>query len=49
MPTSIYEQGLLRPGNVVEGPAIIEAPDTNVVLPPGRHYTVNEFLSGIIE
>jgi N-methylhydantoinase A/acetophenone carboxylase len=49
LPTSIYEQGLFRPGNIVEGPAIIEAPDTNIVLPPGRRYTVNEFLSGIIE
>lgn len=49
LPTSVYEQGLLRPGNIVEGPAIIEAPDTNIVLPPDRRYTVNEFLSGIIE
>lgn len=48
-PTDIYEQSLLEPGNVLEGPAIIEAPDTNIVLPPGRTYTVNEYLSGIIE
>jgi len=47
--TNVYEQSLLEPGNVVEGPAIIEAPDTNIVLPPGRRYTVNEYLSGIIE
>ncbi|MEE8419769.1 MAG: hydantoinase/oxoprolinase family protein [Dehalococcoidales bacterium] len=47
--TDIYEQSLLEPGNVVEGPAIIEAADTNIVLPPGRTYTVNEFLSGVIE
>jgi len=48
-PTDIYEQSLLQPGNILEGPAIIEAPDTNIVLPPGRRYTVSEFLSGIIE
>ena len=47
--TDTYEQGLLEPGNVVEGPAIIEAADTNVVLPPGRRYSVNEYLSGVIE
>ena len=47
--TNIYEQNLLEPGNILEGPAIIEAPDTNIVLPPGRRYTVSEFLSGIIE
>ena len=48
-PTDIYEQNLLEPGNIVEGPAVIEATDTNIVLPPGRRYTVNEYLSGIIE
>jgi N-methylhydantoinase A/oxoprolinase/acetone carboxylase beta subunit len=49
VPTNLYEEDLLEPGNVIEGPAIIEAPDTNTVLPPGRTYTVNEFRSGIIE
>jgi len=48
-PTDTYEQSLLEPGNILEGPAIIEAADTNIVLPPGRRYTVNEYLSGIIE
>lgn len=47
--TDIYEQSLIEPGNIIEGPAIIEAADTNIVLPPGRTYTVNEYLSGIIE
>jgi N-methylhydantoinase A/oxoprolinase/acetone carboxylase beta subunit len=48
-PTDLYEQDLLEPGNIIEGPAIIEAADTNTVLPPGRTYTVNEYRSGIIE
>jgi N-methylhydantoinase A/oxoprolinase/acetone carboxylase beta subunit len=46
--TDLYEQDLLEPGNIIEGPAIIEAPDTSIVLPPGRTYTVNEYKSGII-
>jgi N-methylhydantoinase A/oxoprolinase/acetone carboxylase beta subunit len=49
VPTNLYEQDLLEPGNVIEGPAVIEAPDTNTVLPPGRTFTINEFRSGIIE
>jgi N-methylhydantoinase A/oxoprolinase/acetone carboxylase beta subunit len=48
-PTNLYEQDLLEPGNVIEGPAIIEAADTNTVLTPGRKYSVNEYRSGIIE
>jgi len=34
---------------MLEGPAVIEAADTNIVLPAGRTFTINEFLSGIIE
>jgi N-methylhydantoinase A/acetophenone carboxylase len=48
-PTRIFEQGKLLAGNVVEGPAIIEAVGTTIVLPPERRYTVNEYLAGIIE
>jgi len=47
--TETYELSVLEPGNVIEGPAVIEAADTNIVLPPGRIYMVNEYLSGIIE
>ncbi|MDT3698961.1 MAG: hydantoinase/oxoprolinase family protein [Thermincola sp.] len=48
-PTKVYERKLLAPGNVVDGPAVIEAPDTTIVLPPGRTYSVLEDLSGLIE
>ncbi|MFC2038643.1 hydantoinase/oxoprolinase family protein [Chloroflexota bacterium] len=48
-PTDTYEQSMLEPGNVLEGPIIIEAADTNIVVPPGRTYSVNEYLSGVIE
>ena len=30
----IYEMGLLQPGNEIEGPAVIEAPATTLVVPP---------------
>jgi len=47
-PTDTYELNLLEPGNKIEGPAVIEAADTNIVLPAWRTFTINEFLSGII-
>jgi N-methylhydantoinase A/acetophenone carboxylase len=46
--TPTYDSDRLEPGNRVEGPAIIEAVDTTIVIPPGRTYTINEYLSGII-
>jgi N-methylhydantoinase A/acetophenone carboxylase len=47
--TDILDADLLRPGNVIEGPAVIEAKDTTVVLPPEMKYSVDRYLSGIIE
>ena len=47
-PTDTYDSGRLEPGNKLEGPAIVEAIDTTIVLPPGRTFTINEYLSGII-
>lgn len=48
-PTNIYEQKLLQAGNEIEGPAIIEADNTTVVLPPGKRYVVNQYLLGEID
>ncbi len=31
----IYEMSLLKPGNLIEDPAIIEAPAATYVVPPG--------------
>jgi N-methylhydantoinase A/acetone carboxylase beta subunit len=31
---SIWEMSLLRPGNIINGPAVIEAPATTLVIPP---------------
>ena len=48
-PTPIYDQNRIRCGNVVDGPAIIEAEDTTVVIEPGWRYTLDEYLNGVIE
>ncbi|MBD3256372.1 MAG: hydantoinase/oxoprolinase family protein [Candidatus Lokiarchaeota archaeon] len=32
---SLWEMGLLNAGNVIDGPAVIEAPATTLLLPPG--------------
>lgn len=46
---NIYERKLLRCGNTVEGPAIIESEDTTYVIPEGKKYTVDKYLNGVIE
>jgi N-methylhydantoinase A/acetophenone carboxylase len=47
--TSVYSLVDLRPGNRIEGPAIIEAPDTTIVLDPSRSFRIDERGNGIIE
>ena len=47
--TNIYDADLLRPGNIVPGSAVIEARDTTIVLPPAMKYSIDHYLSGIIE
>lgn len=47
--TNIYERFKLQAGNVVEGPAIVEAKDTTYVVREGWKYTVDEYLNGIFE
>jgi N-methylhydantoinase A/acetone carboxylase beta subunit len=39
---SIWEMGILKSGNVVDGPAVIEAPATTLVVPPGYRATLDE-------
>jgi len=43
VPTNIYEFGRLRPGNVVVGPAIIEAPTTTMYILSGQVGRVDEY------
>jgi len=47
--TDIYEEKLLKCGNVVTGPAVIESEETTILVPLGRKYTVDEFLNGCLE
>jgi N-methylhydantoinase A/oxoprolinase/acetone carboxylase beta subunit len=47
--TRIYERDLLKCGNRIEGPAIIESPDTTYVVPPNWSYAVDKYLNGILE
>jgi len=39
--TQIYDRGHLKPGNRVEGPAVIEQVDSTTVVPPGHTATVD--------
>lgn len=47
--TSLYEADSLQPGNVVDGPAVVEAPLTTVVVPPGMRYSIDRYGLGILE
>jgi N-methylhydantoinase A/acetophenone carboxylase len=47
--TNVYAQELLECGNILEGPAVIEAEHTTIVLPPGTKITVSKYMSGEIE
>lgn len=47
--TRVLEQGQLKPGNIIEGPSIVEGKDTNIVLEPGAKITVDKYLNLLIE
>lgn len=47
--TAVYERDLLEPGNVVSGPAIIEARDTTYVIPATRSFHLDTYSHGIIK
>jgi N-methylhydantoinase A/oxoprolinase/acetone carboxylase beta subunit len=47
--TSIYHADALRPGHRLEGPAIVEAPLTTVVVPPGMRYSIDRHGLGLLE
>jgi N-methylhydantoinase A/oxoprolinase/acetone carboxylase beta subunit len=48
-PTPIYAYESLRPGNVLEGPAILEGEYTTVVVPPSMKFSIDERGLGILE
>ncbi|MBI4318829.1 MAG: hydantoinase/oxoprolinase family protein [Chloroflexi bacterium] len=46
--TPIYERDLLKPGNKLAGPAIIEAPLTTIVVPPNFRVEIDQCLNTIL-
>jgi N-methylhydantoinase A/acetophenone carboxylase len=48
-PTPVYAYELLRPGNRLEGPAILEGEYTTVVVPPAMRFSLDERGLGILE
>jgi len=48
-PTPIFTYESLRPGNVVEGPAIVEGEYTTLVVPPAMRFSIDERGLGILE
>jgi N-methylhydantoinase A/oxoprolinase/acetone carboxylase beta subunit len=47
--TGIYAMEQLRPGNVIEGPAVVESEYTTLVVPPSLRFSVDEHGLGIME
>lgn len=47
--TEVYDFALLEPANVMEGPALIEAEETTIVVPPGFKALVDGYLNIEIE
>jgi N-methylhydantoinase A/acetophenone carboxylase len=46
--TPIYRQELLECGNAIDGPAIVEAEDTTIVVEPGWRFTLDEYMNALI-
>lgn len=47
--TPVYDLDALAPGNVVEGPALLEGEYTTAVIPPTKLLRINEYSLGILE
>ncbi len=48
LPTRVYDGLRLRPGNALEGPAVIELPGTTIALPPGDRATIDRLGNTVI-
>lgn len=49
IPTPIFSYEVLRPGNVVEGPAVVEGEYTTLVVPSSMRFSIDERGLGILE
>lgn len=47
--SGVYEYDRLQPGNVVDGPAIVEAPDTTAVIHPGQQMTLDGYRNLVLK
>jgi len=47
--TPIFGYELLRPGNVIEGPAVVEGEYTTLVVPPSMRFSMDDRSLGILE
>ena len=47
--TSVYDADALRPGHQINGPVIVEAPLTTVVVPPGMRYRIDRHGLGLLQ
>src|SRR4029077_2060281 len=48
-PTPIFNQESLRPGNLVEGTAVVEGEYTTIVVPPAMRFSIDTHGLGILE
>lgn len=47
-PTPVYDGALIRPGNLVDGPAVVEYPGTTLVVLPGQKAVWDEYGNAVI-
>jgi N-methylhydantoinase A/oxoprolinase/acetone carboxylase beta subunit len=40
----VFDRDLLRPGNAIDGPALVDASDTTILVPAGAALHVDEYL-----
>jgi len=49
VPCAVYDRDLLRPGNRLPGPAIVEQMDATTLVLPGMEARVDKYLNLILE
>lgn len=47
--TPVFDQRRLAPGNQISGPAVVEAPNTTILIHPGQRASIDEYLNIAIE
>jgi N-methylhydantoinase A len=47
--TAVYDGSLVQPGHLISGPAIIEEPDTTIVVYPGQEAMADHYRTYVIE